>query len=152
MVDITLEVAREVDAERLSEISKQAFHTDVQWGAKAEEGPIGYDSLEWQKKEIDSATAYLKIVAEGRPVGGLIIYDQGKGRYYLGRVFIAPSHQRKGIGLRAIEMLFQTFPDATTWWLDTPVWNTRTPGFYEKLGFKAVDQRDELLIFEKVIC
>ena len=151
MVDITLEAAREVDAELLAEISKQAFHTDVQWGATTEEGPIGYDSSEWQKEVIDSATAYLKIVVEGRPVGGLIVYDQENGRYYLGRIFIAPSHQRKGIGLRAIEMLFQTFPDAMTWWLDTPAWNTRTSSFYKRLGFKVVDQRDELLIFEKVV-
>lgn len=37
------------------------------------------------------------------------------------------------------------------WWLNTPAWNTRTPGFYERLGFEVVDRRDGLLIYEKAM-
>lgn len=151
MDHIALEATREVDVERLAEISKQAFHSDVQCGAPAEGGPPGYDSPEWQKAVMNSATAYFKIVVGGKLVGGLIAFDQGNGRYYLSRMFIDPDYQRQGIGLRAVELLFQCFPNAKTWWLDTPVWNKRTRRFYEKLGFVVVNQHEELLIFEKTV-
>jgi ribosomal protein S18 acetylase RimI-like enzyme len=149
MTEITLEAAVEDDAELLARISKEAFHSDVECGAPGEGGPPGYDSWEWQKAVMRSAAAYLKILVAGKVVGGLIVFDQGNGKYYLGRMFVDPGYQRQGIGLRSVEMLFERYPEAKKWVLDTPAWNTRTRSFYERLGFIVVEEREGLLFFER---
>ena len=42
--EIKLLRAKEEDAERLAEISKRAFHSDIHYGAPEEGNPPGYDS------------------------------------------------------------------------------------------------------------
>ena len=63
---ISLEDAGEADAEALTEVSQQAFHSDVRFGGDEQSGPVGYDSIEWQKEAMGTHTAYLKIVVGGK--------------------------------------------------------------------------------------
>ncbi len=51
----------------------------------------------------------------------------------------------------AKEHVFQSFPDAKVWTLDTPEWNLRTRHFYEKLGFEATKIENGDVWFEKRI-
>jgi RimJ/RimL family protein N-acetyltransferase len=151
MVEITLTEAIEDDAELLAQISASAFQSDLLCGAPEEGGPPGYNSPEWQQTAIKSATAYLKIVLDGKIVGGLIVFARRDGSYELGRMFVDPRYHRQGIGLRAVEMLLARYPEAWKWTLDTLAWNVRTRNFYEKLGFVVVAEQDDLLFYEKVI-
>ncbi len=56
----------------------------------------------------------------------------------LERIFVDPDLHRQGIGIRAMELAMERYPEARLWTLGTPEWNVRTTAFYEKLGFVQV--------------
>ena len=147
---ITLASADASDAEALAQISKRAFDSDVAVGAPGGGGPPGYDSPTWQTDMMGSAS-YFKILATGEIAGGAIVFPGQRGRIYLGRVFLDPRFHGQGIGLTAMRLLFEQFPEARKWVLETPTWNTRTRNFYLKIGFRLVKETQADLFFEKEI-
>mgnify|MGYP001817317747 CR=1 FL=1 len=103
------------------------------------EGPPGYDSVAWNRYWI-SRTPYFKVLVGERTVGGLIVFGAGPGHCELGRIYIDPTIQRRGVGQQAMRLLFDAFPPVTRWALGTPEWATRNQHFYEKLGFVEVER------------
>lgn len=134
---VSLIQATEFDAERLSELSKLAFDTDVEVGAPAEGGPPGYDDSEWQKRAMKIMDYYCVLLDES-VLGGVIVGSGGEEHKILERIFIDPMHHNMGIGSRAMELTMEQYPTAKVWTLGTPEWNARTRHFYEKLGFIQV--------------
>ena len=135
---VTLSLANKEDAEQLAQISRRAFHSDVDVGAPGEEGgPPGYDSPEFQTNLMRWCD-YYKILYDGQIVGGLIVARKGSGHYECARIFVDPEYHNRGIATRAFELAWQMYPDAEIWTLGTPEWNVRTKHFYEKLGFVQV--------------
>ena len=136
--NVTLERAKEEDAERLADISKRAFHSDIDVGAPGKEGgPPGYDSPEFQVNLMRWCD-YHKILYDGRIVGALIVAKRKAGHYECSRIFVDPEFHNQGIATRAFEMTWDMYKDAKVWTLGTPEWNVRTKHFYEKLGFVQV--------------
>ncbi|MBU7000833.1 MAG: GNAT family N-acetyltransferase [Theionarchaea archaeon] len=137
--EVRLEPAREEDAPILADICKKAFHTDCEVGAPGPGvgGPPGYDSPEAQVRFMGFLD-YFKIVVNDALLGGIMVGSAGKTHKVLERIFVDPSHHRNGIGTRACEILWDLYPDVQVWTLGTPEWNTRTSGFYEKLGFNQI--------------
>jgi len=131
--------ARAGDAQALAEVSKRAFENDIHYGAPGPGGPPGYDSEAWQQEMIRFGD-YYKIVSDGRVIGGIIVFRKRAREYELGRIFIAPESQNQGIGARAFEFLWQTYPLAKCWTLGTPVWNLRNRHFYRKVGFEEIGE------------
>jgi RimJ/RimL family protein N-acetyltransferase len=137
------------DAEMLAAISRRAFDDDVLHGAPGTGGPPGYDSAEWQAQTASEATAYLTIEVGGSVIGGMIVFGTD-GDYWLGRMFIDPDHQGRGLGSEALARLERKYPDATRWSLETPPWNRRNHRFYEKAGYsRAGISRSGDYLFEK---
>lgn len=126
--------ARPGDAERLAQVSKRAFDDDVHYGAPGPGGPPGYDSAAWQARMMRLGE-YYRIVAEEQTVGGMIIFRKRVREYELGRIFIDPDYQNRGIGSQAFQFLWREYPLAKRWTLGTPAWNLRTRHFYRKVGF-----------------
>lgn len=131
---VSLIQASEIDSERLAELSREAFNTDVMYGAHKLGGPPGYDDPKWQTRSM-KVMDYYCILLEDSIVGGLIVGDGGGVHKILERIFIDPQHFRRGIGSQAIKLAMDEYPKAVVWTLGTPEWNTRTKPFYEKLGF-----------------
>jgi len=129
--------ASEIDSERLAEISKKAFETDVEVGSPNPGGPPGYDDSDWQTKTMKIMDYYCILMNESI-IGGVIVGDGGGEHKILERIFIDPEHFRKGIGSQAMKQTMEEYPEAKIWTLGTPEWNTRTQHFYEKLGFTQV--------------
>jgi GNAT superfamily N-acetyltransferase len=148
---IRFEKARSKDAAALARISERAFHSDIHCGAPGLGGPPGYKSDEWQKKMMRLGDYYTILVGD-EIVGGLIVFRKGPRQYQLGRIFVDPDYQNQGAGTQAIEFLWEEYPLAKKWTLDTPAWNRRTRHFYKKVGFVEVgtDGRGGIL-FEKRI-
>ena len=151
MTMLTLEPARPDDAATLADISRRAFDSDATVGAPGPGGPPGYDSADWQRQIMSKASAYWKVLLDGRIVGGAIIYTYPRGRTYLARVYLDPDYHRQGLGLRAMEALLAAYPEARVWRLETPPWNRRTRAFYEKLGFRVVRQTAEDVFYQKTM-
>ena len=134
---VNLIQATEFDAERLAELSKLAFDTDVEVGAPGEGGPPGYDDQKWQTRAMKRMDYYCILLDES-VLGGVIVGSGGEEHKILERIFIDPKHHNRGMGTRAMELTMELYPAAKVWTLGTPEWNVRTKNFYEKLGFVQV--------------
>jgi len=149
MPALSLEKATAADAAKLAQISKRAFDSDIDCDAPGPGGPPGYDSPAWQARTMRAAAAYYTLRIDGEIAGGAIVFDQGRGRYYLARIFLDPAYHRQGIGLSFMDLVLAQFPQAGKWSLETPAWNWRTRRFYLKAGFQLVRQIRDELFFEK---
>ena len=139
VLSVTLEPAKEEDAETLADISKRAFHSDFEVGAPNKEGgPPGYDSPEFQVKIFMKWLDYRKILLNGKIMGGLMVERKRLGHYECQRIFVDPNYHNQGIATKAFELVWIIYLDAKIWTLGTPEWNIRTKHFYEKLGFVQV--------------
>jgi GNAT superfamily N-acetyltransferase len=125
------------DARELASVSRKAFDYDVHYGAPGPGGPPGYDRSGWQSRMMHIGS-YYTILEDLRIIGGLIVFDEGGGKFELGRVFLHPDYQNKGIGTQAMAFIEETFPTAKTWHLGTPIWAKRNQHFYEKCGYTRV--------------
>jgi GNAT superfamily N-acetyltransferase len=124
------------DAEVLADISKRAFESDIDVGSSVKGGPLGYDSVDVHRRDASKEWLdYLKVLYDGRIVGGMRVYKIHTGHYEIMGVFVDPDYHRRGIGQKSFETVMKMYPDAKKWTLDTPDWNIRTKNFYEKLGF-----------------
>jgi GNAT superfamily N-acetyltransferase len=149
MDQVLFRKARSQDADALTEASKRAFHSDIDCGAPGLGGPPGYDSPRWQR-EMMRVGDYYTIVLRGEIVGGFIVFRKAPRVYELGRIFVDPDFQNRGIGAQAFEFLWQEFPLAKCWTLGTPAWNRRTRHFYRKVGFEQVgEDAHEGILFER---
>jgi GNAT superfamily N-acetyltransferase len=140
---------RPEDAEVLADISRRAFESDTRVGAGSPGGPPGYDSPEWQSRMAAEAESYLVVESEDGIVGGMIVFGTD-GDYWLGRMYIDPERQGRGLGSEALARLEATRPDWTRWRLETPPWNRRTQEFYRKAGYEPVGRSPSGdVLFEK---
>ena len=154
---VGFEKANFKDAQELVSIQVRTFDDDARKFNKTEKGgPPGYDSVDWQIEMMKNAL-YYKILNEGKIIGGIIVFLIDKGHYELGRIYIDPAFQNRGIGFKAMSFLESNFKDATKWTLGTPEWAIRNHYFYEKAGFKKVGEEGPLpeglmeIRYEKVI-
>ena len=150
---VTLRTAQAADAETLAAISQRAFDSDVEVGAPDPGGPPGYDEPQWQQQMMRTSD-YHALCVDGCVIGGAIVCETGPGERELQRLFIDPVWHGCGIGLQAMALLMEHYPHSGRWTLDTPAWNPRTRGFYERLGFveygrRMVGDGFELVLFEK---
>ncbi|MHA2423371.1 MAG: GNAT family N-acetyltransferase [Candidatus Thorarchaeota archaeon] len=133
-IEITL--AEPEDAEILADISKRAFDSDIDVGAPGPGGPDGYDSIEAHRRDTESErNDYWKFLYNDQIVGGTRIYQVTEEHGYIYGVFVDPDFHGKGIGTETFRLMERKYPNVKKWTLDTPEWNPRTKGFYEKLGF-----------------
>ena len=131
-------------------ISMAAFHTDVLVGGDENEGPPGYDSIEWHEQMRQEGHVYSYVSENGQIVGGAILFE-GDNDLYIGRIFIDPQFLRCGYGMKLMEEIEKTFSHVGLIKLDTPVWNVRTNRFYKKCGYIEVSKDSEDVHFEKHI-
>ena len=134
IAEVSLTQATGFDAEKLTFLSKLAFHTDVKVGASSEGGPTGYDDQEWQTRTMEIMDYYC-ILFDDSIVGGVIVGSGGEEHKILERIFVDPDHQNNGIGTRAMELTMLKYPLVRVWTLGSPEWNNWTSHFYEKQGF-----------------
>lgn len=142
--------SEEKHLELLTKISKNAFDSDVDVGAKGPGGPPGYDSCHWHRRMMEEGHL-LTAVEEGKIIGGAVIFrDQDdETALYVGRIFIDPALFRKGYGKKMMTTLEQDNPDVMTWNLETPAWNQRTNGFYKKIGYVEIYRDDGEVRYQK---
>ena len=140
---VKIEKATVETAVKLTEIQRRTFDDDnkLKPPGCSMEGPPGYDSVKWNAGWIEK-TPYYKILLNGQIVGGIIIYELGEKRYELGRMWVDPDFQNRGIGQQAVMQMFEAFPKAKKWILGTPSWAIRNQYFYEKLGFVKIRETE----------
>ncbi len=68
-------------------------------------------------------------------MGGFVLFLLADGTAKLGRAFLEPERQNRGIGSELLRFAESVFPEARRFVLDTPAWNMRTRHLYEKYGY-----------------
>lgn len=147
-MSISIRITIPSEAEELSRIQKAAFK------------PL-YD------KYHDSRNPYLRgpedilcrlnkynrhftILHDGEIVGGIFYRLSGKrspteeiaeNEYYLGRIYIDPDHQNKGIAREAILLCENEFPDALTYYVDFPEDMEKNRRCYQSAGYRETGER-----------
>lgn len=133
---IRFEKATPADAPALTAVQARTFDDDSRrFGGQPRGGPPGYDSTAWQIDIMRKATAYYKILSDDQVIGGIILFNFRPGQYELGRIYVDPDFQNRGIGQQAMQFIEDAHPDAVRWTLETPSWATRNHHFYEKVGY-----------------
>ena len=135
------------DAVSLMCISKKAFDSDVEVGAKGAGGPPGYATLSFHTKMARMNCLY-KLVDDYKIVGGALLFLKDDV-LNIGRIFIAPEHFRRGYGIFMMQQIEESFPEVKIFMLDTPIWNIRTNAFYQKLGYVEVRRAGDFVYYEK---
>lgn len=149
---INFESAEIIDAEILTKISIDAFHTDfIVAGRKSIGGPPGYDSIEFHEQMIKDSFRFYKIKCNNEIIGGFWFVKENEENAYLYRIFIDPNFHNRNVGAQAFDFLFRSFPNIKTWTLKVPIWNSRTPNFYKKIGFEIKEMSDKFIFFIKEI-
>ena len=96
------------------------------------------------------------ILYDGEIIGGAFvarIFRKGE----LGAIFLNPSHQGKGYGRQAMQMIEASHPKAKTWKLVTPADSHGLHRFYESLGYVKAGEKEDAgsgirgFIFRKTI-
>ena len=139
--------ASTADAVSLMCISKKAFDSDVEVGAKGAGGPPGYNSLSFHTKMARMNCLY-KLVDDYKIVGGALLFLKDN-ELNIGRIFVDPEYFRKGYGIFMMQQIEESFADVKVFTLDTPIWNVRTNAFYQKLGYVEVRRDGDFVYYEK---
>ena len=137
------------DIKNIVEMSKRAFHTDINVGGSKGDYPPDYDSLLWHKQMADEGHLY-KAISDNKLVGAAVLFiDENLKRLYVGRIFIDSAFHKKGYGIKLMESIETHFPCIHQIDLDTPSWNVRTNSFYQKIGYTKVKNEDGFVFYHK---
>lgn len=137
------------ETESLVAISKAAFDSDIEVGAKTPCGPPGYNSVPWHREQQRNGRLYT--FTDGQNIiGGAILYLK-MPTLYIGRIFIDPKYFRRGFGSELINQIEELFCGVEKIKLDTPVFNVRTLAFYRKCGYREVSRDSEFVYFQKTL-
>ena len=138
---LLFEEFKEADISIYTPIMKRAFDEDTQRHTdKSEGGPDGYDNGEFIKKwYINKNAKAFKVMKDGVPVGAINVFINKNNINFLGNMFVDPSCQDKGIGLKIWSFIESEFPETIKWCTETPAYSRRNHNFYvNKCGFHVV--------------
>lgn len=79
---------------------------------------------------------YLKAVHDGKIIGSIRAYEK-ENICYIGRLFVHPDHQNKGIGKSLIHHIEELFNDCEMYSLFTAKRVAKNLYFYNKLGYSV---------------
>ena len=123
----------------LANISRRAFHTAMACGSPYDKpgGPPGYDSPKAHLRFMWDCH-YYEIHYRRKLVGAVMVVERAPDHCECTGLFVDPKVQNKGVATRAFELLWERYPKARRWTVNTQAWDLRTNHFYPKLGFQKV--------------
>lgn len=162
-MSISIRITSPSEAEELSKIQKAAFKPLYE---KYHDAGTPYlrgeeDILRRLNKKFRQFT----ILYKEKIVGGIFYWVSGRphgmelenGEYYLGRIYIHPEYQNRGIARSAILLCEKEFPDASCYYVDFPVDMEKNRRCYQNAGYRDTQERicsegaPMLAMFKKIV-
>ncbi len=84
-----------------------------------------------------SSQLFLKAVLNGRIVGSVRAYQEGEA-CHVGRLFVHPDYQNRGLGTKLMNEIEALFKDAKRFELLTGHKNSKNLYLYQKLGYRII--------------
>lgn len=145
-----LRIAEKGEVLKLTEASREAFHTDYLVGGDPDDGPPDYDSAVWHEQMRKEGHLYAYFTDDGVLVGGAVLFDM-TSKMYIGRIFIHPAFHRMGYGLALMLDIEKMNPEIKELELDTPLVNKRTNALYLKLGYSEISRTEDMISYRKIL-
>ena len=143
-IGIAFEEATEADIADPRIVMMKAFDDDAQRHlGKDRGGPDGYDNGDFLREWLfgHEETDGHKLIAEGKVIGGIVVWIYGHQHNTLGTIFVDPAFQDSGVGTEAWQFIESTYPRTRSWKLTTPEWATKNHYCYEKkCGFRPMEE------------
>lgn len=145
---VTIRPTTALEAKELAQIQKDAFLPLYE--KYHDEGNPYLRDEEDVLKRLNKYNRYFTILYGDVIVGGIFYRCIGKrnpsavlqdGEYYLGRVYIHPQYQNKGIAREAILLCEKEFPDAKAFYVDFPEDMEKNKRCYEHAGYYDTGER-----------
>lgn len=155
--EIQLVLAAEQDAEVIHEMKYEAFLPLYEKYQDDETSPVKETKENLLMKMRQEGSDYYLIKCREENAGAVRVVERGEGIFYISPVFVLPQYQNRGIGGAVIQTLFQKYPQAVTWRLDTILQEAGNCHLYEKCGFvrtgkeKPVNAQMTLVDYEKTM-
>lgn len=153
MNPLAFEEITEADIPALTAVMTRAFDDDARSHlGLAHAGPDGYDNGEFFRRWLFgcSESQGRTIAAEGRIIGGYIVWIYANDHNLLGTIFVDPAYQNRGVAGRTWAFIEAQYPQAKSWTLSTPAWATKNHYFYEtKCGFHKVEVHRDEVVYRK---
>lgn len=122
------------EVDELTALCKYTFDDDTfKHTGRPGGGAPGYDDPEVHRRHVTD-DIYLKILLDGKLIGGIILQRESSEHMKLIRIWIHPEHQDKSIGHHAMDYIHSTYP-AKKWTLEVMPYATRNHHFYTKHGY-----------------
>jgi len=141
-------LATENEAEFLHRLQVEAFMPLYEKYQDDETNPAkeSLDTVRWKITDRLRSDFYI-VKYEGEPVGGIRVRSHNGGNItegvrWISPIFVIPSFQGKGIAQKVIQKVFELYPDALTWRLDTIKQEPGNCHLYEKCGFVRYGDED----------
>lgn len=153
-MDVQLKQVTEKDEKGITEILIRSFNSDTQYyfGNQSVGGPPGYDDGSLARKIIKAENlSSFMICQHDKNIGCISIDTYNREVAYF---CIVPEYHHQGIGTvvwQKIELMYGT----NEWLVETPDYSLKNHGFYEKIGFKKIDEKiysttAKSFVFEKI--
>ncbi|WP_280771713.1 GNAT family N-acetyltransferase [Salipaludibacillus daqingensis] len=156
-MEVRLEKATDNDAQSILDIQVKAFLPLLNKYKDYETNPAN-ETIERVITRINKPNgSFYKILAENNFVGAICVNWKEDVQFWISPMFILPAYQGKGIAQKAVTLMEEMFPQATSWELATILEEERNCYLYEKMGFNKTEVSKKLndhttLIFYKKIC
>jgi GNAT superfamily N-acetyltransferase len=153
--EVNLVLATENDAQQIHQMKYDAFLPLYENYHDDETSPVK-EPLDKVMKSIqqDNCDYYL-IQFQKRAVGAVKVIEKKAHVFYISPLFVIPEFQNRGIGYATIQQLFEKYPSAVTWRLDTILQEKGNCHLYEKCGFirtgkqKTINEKMTLVAYAK---
>lgn len=156
-MEVSLTKATDDDAKLIFDIQVEAFMPLLDKYKDYETNPANEFIKKVTTRINNPNGGFYKILADNTLVGAISIYWREEVQFWISPMFILPSNQGKGIAQKAITLIEEMFPQATTWELATILEEKRNCHLYEKMGYikTGVNQKlndNATLDFYKKLC
>lgn len=145
---VKIERAAAQDVQTIKEILRETWHdtyASLLPKAAIEDITSQWHAAELLTEQIQNPEIYFAIARDGAVVAGAITARKQDDVIVVGRLYVLPQYQRRGIGRRLLESSYGTFHGAQRVRLTVEAENRKGVSFYAKQGF-----RETARIFEEV--
>ena len=155
VMEVSLEKATEKDAQTILDIQVEAFLPLLTKYKDYETNPAN-EKIERVITRINRPNGgFYKIVVDSLTIGAICVYWKNDVEFWISPMFILPAYQGNGIAQKAITLMEDMFPQATSWELATILEEERNGYLYEKMGYtktgmsKKINDHSTLIFYKK---
>jgi ribosomal protein S18 acetylase RimI-like enzyme len=109
-----------------------------------------WQNIEFLTQQIENPKIYSPLAKAGDELVGLSTAHMAEDTIRMFRLYVAPPHQRKGIGDLLLKNVIEHFQGAKQIQLHVEVMNPKGQSFYKKHGFKEIKREQEKLVNEVI--